>query len=477
MLALTGCGGDDLPEVPVSPPTETPEETVELVDLEPVIVENPVYTEEPIRSAWISAICLNVRGGPGSAYDVEGHVFKGDEVEIYEEQAVGRNTWYRINDEAGYVHGWVSAGHVSSRPISSGRTIPDDYREPRTPTIIDDTPARYLGNQACKRCHSNTHGEFPRGEHGVWANHYHAEAYRTLKRDYTIQLARRDGIDDPATDWRCLKCHVTAYGAPADRLGPGYKESEGVGCEACHGPGEDYLEPHQDNPRQRYAELQTMGFRVLRNMEDRDRLCRACHNELSPTYKPFNVEAFSVAIRHWEERCSVPEPAPEPPPVPIPPKPEPTPPKPKPTPPKPQPTPPEPEPTPPRPQPTPPEPEPTPPKPQPTPPKPKPPKPSLGRLANAPDKMMLSNHADARRGEVFFPHNSHLDYVVVESEADNCQVCHHTTTPPAVPEPCSSCHQLADTADAPSREAAYHGSCRTCHREEGGPSKCSQCHN
>jgi hypothetical protein len=81
---------------------------------------------------------------------------------------------------------------------------------------------------------------------------------------------------------------------------------------------------------------------------------------------------------------------------------------------------------------------------------------------------------NGNKGQVFFPHHDHLDYVTAESEADNCQVCHHKTSPPAVPPSCGSCH---GTGDAPSRKDAFHGTCKNCHREEGGPTKCTACHN
>ena len=78
------------------------------------------------------------------------------------------------------------------------------------------------------------------------------------------------------------------------------------------------------------------------------------------------------------------------------------------------------------------------------------------------------------KGQVFFPHHDHLDYVDVETEADNCQVCHHTTEPPAIPSTCGACH---GTTDAPSRKDAFHDNCKNCHREAGGPTKCTACHN
>ena len=175
---VSGCGGGAKQSESPPPAEPAPREPVVEPEPEPEIVENLVFVEEPenIRSGWISAVCLNVRGGPGTATEAIGHVFKGDRVDILEEQKVSGTTWYRIDDEAGYVYGWVSAAFVSGNRVSSGTVIPDSYKEPRTPTLIDGIPARYLGNRACKRCHSESHAEFATGEYGVWAEHYHADA-------------------------------------------------------------------------------------------------------------------------------------------------------------------------------------------------------------------------------------------------------------------------------------------------------------
>ena len=46
------------------------------------------------------------------------------------------------------------------------------------------------------------------------------------------------GVKDPLTDQKCLSCHSTAGGAK--NVEASYKVDEGVGCEACHGPGSLY---------------------------------------------------------------------------------------------------------------------------------------------------------------------------------------------------------------------------------------------
>ena len=66
---IGGCGGGA--EQPESQPPPAEPAAPAAAQPEPEIVENLVFVAEPenIRSGYISAICLNVRGGPGTATD------------------------------------------------------------------------------------------------------------------------------------------------------------------------------------------------------------------------------------------------------------------------------------------------------------------------------------------------------------------------------------------------------------------------
>jgi len=494
-----------------------PEETVFMAEeTTPPAGRNENFTQSPKMVGYVSAVCINVRRSPGTQAPTAGHLFKGDRINIYEEQRSGGGVWYRMNDAAGYVAGWVSGRFVSGAPVKSDFTIPADYKEPRTPSVVTGVTAKYVGVEACRTCHNRPHGEFQLGEHGVWSYTYHNDAYKTLTRAYTRAIAKKRGVDDPVNDWRCKKCHVTAYGVPAERLGPDYSDEDGVGCEACHGPGGDYLLEHWEG-KPGYANREAMGFRIFKDVAARENLCRSCHNELSPTYKPFNIEAFSAAIRHWQreydyekiaeelnKRAPAAEQAAKVPPKPI-----------------------EPPPStaplsqevsppvvttskpaasqetslPPTTTPVPaasrgassppvatPEPakteavkdKPAPASATPAPPTTKPAGKSIAvpaRLASVPRNMTFNKNG-MEKGEVFFPHLSHNKYVKPEKEAENCQVCHHTTKAGAQPVACGDCHKLQPTIDTPNREKAFHGTCRNCHQEEqAGPQKCSECHS
>ena len=66
----------------------------------------------------------------------------------------------------------------------------------------------------------------------------------------------------------------------------------GVGCESCHGAGGDYLaeglhdRSYKGKQKEREAALKAKGY--LAKPEEAN--CRSCHNERSPTFKPFDYE-------------------------------------------------------------------------------------------------------------------------------------------------------------------------------------------
>lgn len=470
LTVFVSCGQEKEKEDPwAGADTSTTTEPVAPV-IEPDIAANPNFTRQALKQGFVKTQCLNVRSGAGASFEVIGHVFKCDRLDVFEIQS----GWYRVNDAAGYVDGWVSASFISEQPVACDFVIPEDYKAAKTPTVDETVTAKYVGVAACVPCHNKPHAGFALGAYGVWRDHYHADAFETLTKPYTKAFAKKRGIDDPVTDWRCRKCHVTAYGVSAERLGPKYRDEDGVGCEACHGPGGDYLNKHF-GPNVNQQELQAMGFRMFSDLTERDRMCRACHNELSPTYKPFNVEAFSAAIRHWGseytfqvredkpnevvvekpkpvaqpkaapvfEKFPEPSQAATPPQVPQTPKPAEV--------------------------------------PKPETPTAKPPaKPAAtgsGRLAGVPDTWMLN--LKGQKGKVFFPHLKHQKYITGFKEAEVCLVCHHKSKAGERPGNCSdgACHKFEPTAVA-NREGAFHGNCRACHREEGsGPQKCSECHS
>ncbi|MCE5270599.1 cytochrome c family protein [bacterium] len=146
---------------------------------------------------------------------------------------------------------------------------------------------KFTGASKCKVCHM---AEKKGNQYGVWSGSSHAKAFTVLATDEAKAVAKKAGVADPQTDKGCLSCHVTGFDAPAEMKGPKYAQEEGVTCESCHGPGEDYspLKVMKDK-----AAAVAAGLKV-----PDEKTCKQCHNEKSPTYKPFNYATFWAKIKH-----------------------------------------------------------------------------------------------------------------------------------------------------------------------------------
>ena len=154
--------------------------------------------------------------------------------------------------------------------------------------LATDGPAHaYIGSEKCKMCHN---APAKGAQYTKWAESKHAKAYATLATEEAKRVAAAKGITDPQKSPHCLKCHVTGYGAPAEKLTDKYKSDEGVGCEACHGPGGDYW---QMAVMKDHAKSVAAGLVV-----PTEQTCTTCHNPENPTHKGFDFAAYSAKIAH-----------------------------------------------------------------------------------------------------------------------------------------------------------------------------------
>ena len=117
---------------------------------------------------------------------------------------------------------------------------------------------RFVGGDVCGGCHEEAYS--------IWRESSHSRAYEAL--------VRRGRERDP----ECLICHSVGFGYEGGFSGGLEKGLIGVGCESCHGAGEDHLR----SPRERKMHL--------------DVNCRSCHTaDKSPK---FNYEGYLDKIRH-----------------------------------------------------------------------------------------------------------------------------------------------------------------------------------
>jgi hypothetical protein len=148
---------------------------------------------------------------------------------------------------------------------------------------------QYVGVDGCKTCHKSAKsGE----QFRIWSEGPHARAYATLASEESAAIAKKVGLKTSAQEApECLKCHATACGLKAEQIAKDpLKLEDGVQCESCHGAGSLYkkMSTMKDHAKSVAAGL----------IEINSATCTACHNEESPTYKPFDFKKKAAMIAH-----------------------------------------------------------------------------------------------------------------------------------------------------------------------------------
>ena len=106
------------------------------------------------------------------------------------------------------------------------------------PSIAQDV---HLGVKSCGS--SGCHGQVASSSSPVLLNEYvtwqkydkHARAYQVLLEPRSQHIAKNLGLKNAHEAKECLDCH--ADNVPEKQRGPQFVLADGVGCEACHGPG------------------------------------------------------------------------------------------------------------------------------------------------------------------------------------------------------------------------------------------------
>lgn len=150
---------------------------------------------------------------------------------------------------------------------------------------------KFTGAKMCGACHKM---EKNGAVYTVWEKSPHAKAFETLKTPAAEKIAKEKGLKKPAAESpECLKCHVTAGGAPANAEA-GFKKEEGVTCEACHGAASGYKMIH--NKPENKEKAKAAG--LVRGSKEDAKLCQTCHNADSPTFKGFKMDEYWAKIAH-----------------------------------------------------------------------------------------------------------------------------------------------------------------------------------
>lgn len=139
----------------------------------------------------------------------------------------------------------------------------------------------YMGAGSCAS--SNCHGSVsPRkatnvlqNEYVTWQKHdLHSQAWLVLGNEDSRRIAAHLGIKDAQQEPMCLVCHSTYK--PDARRSANFQLEDGVSCEACHGPAENYLGPHTATDAT-HAKNVELGMSDIVPVEARASMCIDCH--------------------------------------------------------------------------------------------------------------------------------------------------------------------------------------------------------
>lgn len=138
-----------------------------------------------------------------------------------------------------------------------------------------------VGSCTASGCHGGGKPEQIVGsEYNIWiTKDPHAQAHSLLydhRSQRIMQLldAGKPNALPAYEDPRCLSCHSTTF-APAHGPG-GDVVTDGVGCEACHGPAAGWLDVHDKHGFDAAAK-QRLGFWDTKDLYTRAQVCASCH--------------------------------------------------------------------------------------------------------------------------------------------------------------------------------------------------------
>jgi hypothetical protein len=181
---------------------------------------------------------------------------------------VAVDTFYAIQEPWRVVFHRDESGTVVSMNV-------DFLRRTVTAQKLVDTSAgyTYVGTRTCLACHRTGAGGGPAGH---WIASRHSRSLQTLTTDQAKLLATNreeySDIENPSQEQRCLMCHVTAAQNPLSEWRTDARaEDEGVGCEACHGPGSAYMAREVMTDREAFL---ANGGRLPDELT-----CRNCHRD------------------------------------------------------------------------------------------------------------------------------------------------------------------------------------------------------
>jgi hypothetical protein len=153
------------------------------------------------------------------------------------------------------------------------------HAQPPLPTQSPDTHVGVV-NCASSLCHGSVtewkDANILQNEYLTWSrvDKHHNRAYQVLFNKTSERIARNLGLKAPHQEKVCLDCHQ--HNVPVERRGERFQWSDGISCEACHGPAERWLKSHVEAGATHQRNIEH-GLFPLSDPEQQARLCLSCH--------------------------------------------------------------------------------------------------------------------------------------------------------------------------------------------------------
>ncbi len=150
-------------------------------------------------------------------------------------------------------------------------------------TVPQYSKDKHLGVGSCSNstCHGSIQpwkkSNILQNEYITWTkeDNHSRKAYSVLTNKLSKRIARNLGLKDPAHEANiCLDCH--ADNIPVDIRGERFDIADGVGCEACHGGSERWIESHTSSETTHEENLKN-GLYPTEDPVARATLCYSCH--------------------------------------------------------------------------------------------------------------------------------------------------------------------------------------------------------
>jgi len=150
---------------------------------------------------------------------------------------------------------------------------------------------KFIGVKKCSMCHKS---DAKGNQFKVWSESKHSKAYTVLSSDAALKIAKGKGLKKPAIESpECLSCHTIT--ADVKLLDKTFDVKDGVQCESCHGAGSAY---QSMSVMKEKAKAIVAGLIEFKDEAAKEKYCKTCHNEKSPTFKEFKFKEMWGKVKH-----------------------------------------------------------------------------------------------------------------------------------------------------------------------------------